>query len=68
MQNNLEEKQKHFLENPYDLNTVLEAMEIAKQANNELLFLDKFIAYLRLDPTAELTAFTFTLLRTMDLI
>lgn len=61
-------KSKVFCENPYDLETLFESLSISSDRNKELLFIDKFIAYLRLDPQVDITEISFKILKDLDLI
>lgn len=53
---------KIFCENPYDLETFFESLSIASSHEKELIFIDKFIAYMRLDPQAEIAEICFKIL------
>jgi|SaaInl74LU_5_DNA_1037368.scaffolds.fasta_scaffold119274_2 hypothetical protein len=55
-------KKKIFYENPYDIETFLEGLEIASKNNKELIFMDRVFAYLRLDPTREMCDIVFEIL------
>jgi len=55
-------KKKIFYENPYDIETFLEGLEISSKNNKELIFIDRVFAYLRLDPTREMTDIVFDIL------
>jgi len=57
-----------LLENPYDLETVLESITIASRNSKEILFMDKFIACIRLDPTIETTELSYNILRELELL
>lgn len=59
---------KVFCENPYDLEVLFESLSIASSNEKELLFVDKFIAYLRLDPQAEIAEICFKILLDLNLI
>lgn len=64
------EKRVHriFYENPYDIETFFEGLTIASKNNKELQYIDRFITHLRLDPTQEVSAITFNILRDFELI
>jgi hypothetical protein len=61
-------KSRVFCENPYDLETLFESLSIASNKNEDLLFMDRFIAYVRLDPQVDVTEISFKILRDLDLI
>lgn len=71
--NNQKEKQKPspsriFHENPYDLETLFEALSSASEKDKELIFVDRLITFLRLDPHAEITDLSFKILKDLDII
>jgi hypothetical protein len=51
-----------FYENPYDVETFFEGLEIAAQNNKELHYVDRFIANLRIDPLQETSEVVFKVL------
>lgn len=51
-----------FYENPYDVETFFEGLEIAAQNNKELHYVDRFIANLRLDPLQDTADVVFKVL------
>jgi len=55
-----------FYENPYDVETFFEGLEIAAQHDKELQFVDRFIANLRIDPLKDASEVVFKVL-TIDL-
>lgn len=57
-----------FYGNPYDVETFLEGISIASHHNKELLFVDRFVTYLRLDPERDVTDVVFNILRDFDII
>ena len=57
-----------FLENPYDIETVFESLNVAADHDKELLFMDKLIATVRLDPEGDLTNITYNILRDLELM
>lgn len=57
-----------YLENPYDVETVLDALKIASVENREMWFLDRLIGMIRADPTADITTITFQILNKLNLI
>lgn len=61
-------KTKIFCENPYDIETIFEGIEIAKQTGQELIYMDRLVATLRFDPMGDLTNINFKILSDMELI
>jgi hypothetical protein len=57
-----------FLENPYDLETVFESLSIASDHGKELLFMDKFISYIRLNPEEQTANVCYNILRSLDIL
>jgi hypothetical protein len=57
-----------FLENPYDLETLLESIKIAANQNKEMVFMDRLIATIRLDPEADLTNVIYRILHDLKLM
>jgi hypothetical protein len=51
-----------FYENPYDVETFFEGLEIAAQNNKELHYVDRFIANLRIDPLQDTSDVVFKVL------
>lgn len=68
--NKKEERAKKplFFENPYDIETFFESMTVASQKDMELQYIDRLVAYIRMDPTAELSTLCFNSLRDLKLI
>ena len=64
------EKSVHriFYENPYDIETFFEGLQVASNHNKELQFIDRFISRLRLDPTKEVTDIVFETLKEFNII
>jgi hypothetical protein len=64
------EKRVHriFYENPYDIETFFEGLQLASKHNKELQYVDRFITHLRLDPTQEVTTITFNILRDFGIV
>ena len=60
--------QRIFLENPYDIETVFESLSIAANHDKELLYVDRLIAHLRLDPLADLTTLNYNILRDLEVL
>lgn len=57
-----------FLENPYDVETIYESIKIASKHNKELLYMDRLLATLRLDPEGDLININFRILNDMQLL
>ena len=58
-----------FYENPYDVETFFEGLQIAAQHDKELHYVDRFIANLRLDPLQDATDVVFKVLnKDLDLV
>lgn len=61
--------QSIFYENPYDVETFFEGLEIAARHDKELLYVDRFIANLRLDPLQDASDVVFKVLnKDLDLV
>jgi len=61
-------KRKVFLENPYDLETFFESLSIASDNGKELIFIDRFIATVRLDPEGEVSDILYKILSDLELM
>jgi hypothetical protein len=57
-----------FLENPYDLQSILDCLKIAKNHNKELIYLDRVIATLRLDPEGDVVNISYRTMIDLGLI
>jgi len=57
-----------YLENPFDLFSLMESIEIAKSQNKEVLFMDRLIGTLRLDPEADLVNLNYRTLTSLGLL
>lgn len=57
-----------FLENPYDIETFLDSLRIAEKRNKQYLFVDRFLAKLRLDPIQDIPNLCFEELDSLGLI
>ena len=57
-----------FLENPYDIETVFESLSVAADYDKELLFMDKLVATIRLDPEGDLTDIMYKILDDLELL
>jgi hypothetical protein len=63
-----QEQKRIFLENPYDLETFIQSIEIAKKEGKDLLFVDRVLAIIRLDPEIDITNLIFRTLTDLELI
>lgn len=61
-------KRSVFIENPYDLEIVFESLRIASSQNKELLFMDRFLATLRLDSEGDMVNIAYKILNDMQLL
>jgi hypothetical protein len=61
-------KPRVFYENPYDLETLFESLSIASEHDKELIFVDRLISLLRLDPEVDLTTLNFKILKDLNLV
>lgn len=59
---------KVLYENPYDIETLFESLTIASSKDKELLYMDKLIATLRLDPEGDITNINYNILRDLGLL
>lgn len=59
---------KILYENPYDLENVFESLNIASKHDKELLYIDRFIATLRLDPNGDIININYNILRDLGII
>jgi hypothetical protein len=57
-----------FLENPYDMQCILDGLEIAKTKNKELIYMDRIISTLRLDPEGDITNISYRILLDLQLL
>lgn len=57
-----------FLENPYDIETIFDALKIARTEDKEFFFMDQLIGTLRLDPMADTTDVAHRILKKFNLI
>lgn len=57
-----------FVENPYDVQCVMDCMKIAKAQNKELVFLDKLLATLRIDSEADIVNLSYRILMDLKLL
>jgi hypothetical protein len=61
-------KQRVFLESPYDIEIIFESLSIASRKEKELLYIDRLISTLRLNPYGDLTNINYNILNDLDLI
>jgi hypothetical protein len=57
-----------LLENPYDIETLLEAIVIASQNSKEIIFMDRLISHMRLNPTIDTTELSYNILRELEIL
>lgn len=57
-----------FLENPYDMQCVLEGLKIAEDGNKQLLYVDRLLATMRLDPDADIVNVSYRILNDLNLL
>ena len=62
------QKQRVFLESPYDIEIIFESLSIASKNEKELLYIDRLISTLRLDPYGDLTNINYNILKDLKLI
>jgi hypothetical protein len=55
-------------ENPYDIETFFESFSIASKNEKELIYIDRLITSLRLDPYGDLTSINYKILMDLGLI
>lgn len=55
-------------ENPYDLENIFESLSIASRNDKELLYVDRLITTIRLDPLGDIAAINYKILKDLDLI
>ena len=63
-----QEKRVLFSENPYDLETIFQSLEIAGSKGKELLYMDRLISNIRIDDEAYITNINFRLLHDLGLL
>lgn len=61
-------RQKILLENPYDIETFFEGLSISSKNEKELIFMDRVIAGIRLDPEIEMAKLIYDVLNKMELL
>lgn len=57
-----------FSENPYDVQCIMDCMKIAKTQNKDMIFLDKLLATLRLDPEGDIVNISYRILLDLQLL
>lgn len=57
-----------FYENPYDLETLTECLHLARKHNKEIIFLDRLLANIRLDPCGDLTNINYRILHDLNIM
>jgi hypothetical protein len=57
-----------FMENPYDVQCIMDCMRIAKTQNKDLVFLDKLVATLRLDSETDIVNASYRILLDLQLL
>ena len=57
-----------FLENPYDIETILESITIASRSGKEIIFLDRLITGMRKTPDSDMTKLSYDILSDLQLI
>jgi hypothetical protein len=57
-----------FLENPYDVQCILDGLKIAQSKNKQLLYLDRLLATLRLDPEGDIVNISYRILLDLELL
>jgi hypothetical protein len=57
-----------FLENPYDVQCVMECMKIAKTQNKDLVYLDKLLATIRLDSECDIVNVSYRIMMDLKLL
>jgi hypothetical protein len=61
-------KNKILVENPYDLETFFETLSIASSHEKELLYMDRFIAALRMNPLGDITTINYYILQELGIL
>lgn len=64
----MQKRERVFLENPHDVETVFVAMKVAEREEKQMIFMDMFIAHLRMDQLADITNICYMILRQMGLM
>ena len=61
-------RERVFLENPADIETVYAAMKVAEKSEKQMIFMDMFIAHLRMDSLGDVTNICYLILRQLGLL
>ena len=61
-------RERIFLENPCDIETVFSALKIAEKEEKQYIFMDMLIAHLRMDSLNDLTNICYLILKQLNLI
>jgi hypothetical protein len=59
---------RFFLENPYDIQCVLDGLKIAKSKNKDIIYMDRLLATLRLDPEGDIVNIIYRILMDLNLL
>jgi hypothetical protein len=62
------QKVQIFMENPYDVQCVMDCMKIAKTQNKELVFMDKLLATVRVDSECDIVNVSYRILMDLKLL
>ena len=57
-----------FLENPYDVQCILDGLKIAQSKNKQILYMDRLLATLRLDPEGDVVNISYRILLDLNLL
>lgn len=57
-----------FMENPYDIQCILDGLKIAESKNKQLLYIDRLLATLRLDPEEDIVNISYRVLLDLNLL
>jgi hypothetical protein len=57
-----------FYENPYDIETVLDSLTLATRNGKELVYMDRLLSMIRLDPEIDTTELSFAILRDLEIV
>ena len=57
-----------FLENPYDVQCILDGLKIAQSKNKQLLYMDRLLATIRLNPEGDIVNISYRILLDLDLL
>lgn len=62
------EEQVVFKENPYDVETIFESLSVASDHDMELLYMDRLINSLRINPECDVTHISYLILKDLKAI